>query len=402
MSGREDDGRLAGQRSGPLAWALAILSTALQMVGLLLNPTPEAFLGLVLLAYTAIGFLIALRRPSNPIGWLWLAGSVCIGLGGLTTAFLQPGLSKGTISPAQAILASLLTPLANLGFSLILPFTFLLFPNGRLPSARWRPVLWLAILNSATGLLYVVRPGPIIGFDIQNQLGVPALEPLFAVIARIYEVMALGLLVIGPASTIVRYRGASSTERQQIKWFAYTAGVVLVLFAAAQLLTARLELTDQWQLLLNLLWVFVNVLVTASIGIAILAHRLYDIDVIIRKTLVYSAVTVLLTLVFFGTVLVAQRVVAGLTGEGAPVAVVISTLAIAALFAPLRARVQGFIDRRFYRRKYDSQLVLDRFAATARNETDLDGVIESLVGAVHETLQPAKTGVWIEGLGGKR
>ena len=157
-----------------------------------------------------------------------------------------------------------------------------------------------------------------------------------------------------------------------------------------------------WQLLLNVTWLLVNVLIITSIAVAILAHRLYDVDVVIRKTMVYSVVTLILTLVFLGLVILGQRLLMTLTGEASPVAIVASTLAVAALFSPLRRRVQDFVDRRFYRRKYDAQQVLAEFATVARDETDIEELSAALVGVVRDNLQLATAGIWLNPSGGKR
>ena len=305
--------------------------------------------------------------------------------------------------PGAAVLGSFAGTLGNLGFSLVLPFTFLLFPDGKLPSPRWRPVLWLAIANSALGLLALFRPGPVLDAPYNNALGIEALGPVLNVTKSVYEGAAIALLALAPVATIVRYRGAALDERLRIKWLAWAAGAIVAVLVFGQGLTFFVQPTSAlWQLLLNVTWLLVNVLIITSIAVAILAHRLYDVDVVIRKTMVYSVVTLILTLVFLGLVILGQRLLMTLTGEASPVAIVASTLAVAALFSPLRRRVQDFVDRRFYRRKYDAQQVLAQFATVARDETDIEELSAALVGVVRDNLQLATAGIWLNPSGGKR
>ena len=194
------------------------------------------------------------------------------------------------------------------------------------------------------------------------------------------------------ASLFVRFRRADPVERSQLKWLLYAGGVFLIVYAGAGF-ASNLSGNDLFEiaLLLSILSL------PAAIAIAILRYRLYDINVVIRKTLVYTAVTALLALVYFGSVVLLQRLVSVLTGiEQSPLAVVVSTLAIAALFTPLRRRIQDAVDRRFYRKKYDAQQVLAQFALTARDETDLDPLLGELTRVVQETMQPEGVSVWLK------
>jgi hypothetical protein len=198
--------------------------------------------------------------------------------------------------------------------------------------------------------------------------------------------------MLAVASVFVRYRGAGTTERQQIKWLLYGGAAFVVVYAAG-FLSGEGEGNSQ---LYNALLSLALLMLPLAIAIGILRYRLYDIDVVIRKTLVYGAVTAMLGLVYFGSVVLLQRLFAGITGvESSPLAIVVSTLVIAALFTPLRRRVQEGIDRRFFRKKYDAQRILQQFAMTARDETDLDSLSSELVRVVQGTLQPERAGVWI-------
>jgi hypothetical protein len=228
-------------------------------------------------------------------------------------------------------------------------------------------------------------PNPI-GLIQTAQVDQSAVFTLFAAIMPVWVILCLAALV-------VRYRRAGRVERQQMKWLLLATAVFVAAYLPA-FLTASWEIeTSIW----NVLWLAAMLLIPAAIGIAILRHRLFDIDVIIRKTLLYAVLTVLLALVYFGVVILLQGLFSRLAGvEDSTLAVVISTLAIAALFTPLRRRIQDAIDRRFFRKKYDAQQVLARFAQTARNETDLDALLAELTRVVDETLQPEHVSVWLK------
>jgi hypothetical protein len=203
--------------------------------------------------------------------------------------------------------------------------------------------------------------------------------------------LLLAVVVASVASLFVRFRRADPVERSQLKWLLYAGGVFLIVYAGAGF-ALNLSGTDLFEIALVLSILSLPV----AIAIAILRYRLYDIDVVIRKTLVYTAVTALLALVYFGSVVLLQRLFGSLTGVAqSPLAVVVSTLAIVALFTPLRRRIQDTIDRRFYRKKYDAQQVLAQFALTARDETDLDALTAELARVVQETLQPEHVSVWL-------
>jgi hypothetical protein len=246
--------------------------------------------------------------------------------------------------------------------------------------------VWLIVLVTIAGAVWeAFSPGVIVGLGpIRNPLGIEGLPSAYK---PVQTIMFAHLFVASVPTQMLRLRRARGIERQQIKWPAYTA----VMAASGSVLTYTIsEAIDlQW-----LEWAGFVMLIAAlvsfpiSIGIAILRYRLYDIDVLINRTLVYGALTTLLGLVYFGGVVLLQRLFVALTGEKSTLAVVASTLAIAALFNPLRRRVQAFVDRRFYRRKYDARKTLETFSATLRDETDLDALSDDLMGVVRETMQP--------------
>jgi hypothetical protein len=266
--------------------------------------------------------------------------------------------------------------------------------------------LWLALLFSVGfGVVFgALYPGemdelsPGIGGDVPgivNPLGIEALRQLDRVpqIDIILPVLLIVLVLCSVASLVVRFRRSSGEERQQMKWLTYAVAAAF----ATLLLEMSLPADSAWNPAVDSLDNLVGVGLPVAVGIAILKYRLYDIDIIINRTLVYGSLTVMLGLIYFGGVATTQALFRALTGqEQQPqLAVVVSTLAIAALFMPLRRRIQSFIDRRFYRRKYDARKTLEAFSAKLRNETDLDALSEDLVGVVRETMQPAHASLWL-------
>jgi hypothetical protein len=266
--------------------------------------------------------------------------------------------------------------------------------------------LWLALLFSVGfGVVFgALFPGemdelsPGIGGDVPgivNPLGIEALRSLDRVpqIDIILPVLLIVLVLCSVASLVVRFRRSSGEERQQMKWLTYAVAAAF----ATLLLEMSLPADSAWNPAVDSLDNLVGVGLPVAVGIAILKYRLYDIDIIINRTLVYGSLTVMLGLIYFGGVATTQALFRALTGqEQQPqLAVVVSTLAIAALFMPLRRRIQSFIDRRFYRRKYDARKTLEAFSAKLRNETDLDALSEDLVGVVRETMQPVHVSLWL-------
>ena len=342
-----------------------------------------------------LGGLIASRRPRNTYGWVWLG----FGLG-LALAQLESSISayariveSGTLVSPLAVAHVL--RLGNQVSLVLAPFLLLLFPTGRLPSRRWRPVAWISALSGAMIMLLVLL------FGSPDKVGGAISSITIGVVFIIFATIALSAL-----SLLVRYRRASGVERQQLKWVAFAAVLAASTLMAQQLFwfVALLniyflggELPPSNPSLENLRDAATNVCLYAGVGIAILRYRLYDIDIIINRTLVYGSLTVSLAFVYFGGVATTQALFRAITGqERLPqLAVVISTLAIAALFAPLRRRIQNVIDRRFYRRKYDAAKTLNAFSTKLREETDLDELSGDLVRVVRDTVQPEHVSLWL-------
>jgi hypothetical protein len=267
----------------------------------------------------------------------------------------------------------------------------LLFPNGWLPSARWR---WFArftaIVLLPAAILGALSPGLILSSTLINPLGIEGLPNA----SRAIEAFMYALVVVGASSMLARLRHAGRIERQQVKWFAYATAVAISGVILKNTVYPAVGVTWVWWVGLVLTTVGV-VSSPVAMGIAIFRYRLYQIDLIINRTLVYASLTTVLAAVYLGGVVLLQYAFRALTGEGSQLAVVASTLIIAALFIPLRRRIQGFIDRRFYRRKYDARQTLEAFSAKLRNQTDLDALSDDLVGVVRETMQPAHVSLWL-------
>jgi hypothetical protein len=387
-----------------LAWSLWALCVAIYGAALLLltvvDPSrlPEQLLFVpAALGYITVGALIATRRPENAIGWLFCAIPP-LALFGLFAEqyFLYAVVVRPGALPAAAPIGWLGNWLGALGWVGLWTFTLLLFPTGRLPSARWRPIAWavgaaMALYTASTAF----QPGPLNerAPDVPNPAGLDAFAGLLTALEESDWVF---LLVIGlcAASVLARFRAARGVERQQLKWFAYAAGVVALVFGLEM---AVLEKNAAWipSLVGDTLPALAGVAVPAAIGVAILRHRLLDIDVIIKRTLVYALLTGALAAVYLGSVVLLQQSFRALTGQDSDLAIVAATLAIAALFQPLRRLIQSVIDRRFYRRRYDPALVLAAHRAAVRDEVDVERLTAALVRAADETMRPAHASLWL-------
>ncbi len=397
-----------------LAWSLCALTLLVLSASLILillgwsTPLPQGTtpwrdqtLSLVgIVGAPIVGGLIASRRPRNPYGWVWLAFGLGLALQQLAASY---GAYARVVAPGTLVAPLTISNVLGLGGPLSLtlaPFLLLLFPTGRLPSPRWRPVAWIAAL-SGTGLVVLD-----LFFGSPEKVGGMVTIAAVAAVFVIFGVFALSAL-----SLVVRYRGAGGVERQQLKWFAFAA-VLAALFLVGQQLTWLAVLLIAYllggdpltlnQSLGNLLEVAINVCLYAAVGIAMLRYRLYDIDIIINRTLVYGLLSATLAMIYLGCVVGSQYVLRALAGQESQLAIVASTLVIAALFNPLRHRIQDFIDRRFYRRKYDAQKTLATFSKKLRDETDLDVLGEDLVSVVRNTMQPEHVSLWMKPDGDRR
>jgi hypothetical protein len=389
-----------------LAWALCALSLALTALSLLLfilnlsypnTHLYEPWLDNTLTAvfYPTVGAIVASRRPENPVGWLLCLYGLVISISYFCAEYaIYALLAEPNSLPA----AEVLVWIASWMLSIIvgLPaFLYLLFPTGRLPSRRWRWVAWLiAALVLAGVITSAFSSGALMGVlgPIRNPLGIEGFTGVYKALLYFISTVALSAVVL---SVFMRLRRAAGVERQQIKWFAYAAAASVMATSLAYLVPGVID-TPLWfermGFALNIAFIPA---IPIAIGIAILRYRLYEIDTLINRTLVYGALSATLVTLYFGGIVMLQRVFVLLTGQQSTLAVVASTLLIAALFTPLRRLIQGFIDRRFYRSKYDARKTLEAFSAQLRNETDLEALSDDLVGVVRETMQPAHVSLWL-------
>ncbi len=342
-----------------------------------------------------VGGVVASRRPSNPVGWFFVVGAACFAVGEATFRYAIYGIviDPGSL-PAARALAWPQTWLWAPGVALVIIFLPLYFPNGRLLSPRWRPALWLAIALSVSFAFFsAFMPGEVSDVSgVANPLGIEGLRPVLRVVEVVMVWMFPVVVFLSAASLVVRFWRSRGEERQQMKWLTYAVAAMAVMILLTNLLDATnsvlYPVVDTFTAL-----VFAGIPVAA--GIAVLKYRLYEIDAIINGTLVYGSLTAMLVLVYLGGVVSLQYVLRALTGEESQLAIVASTLAIAALFNPLRRRVQAFVDRRFYRRKYDAAKTLEAFSAKLREETNLDALNDELVSVVRETMQPEHISLWL-------
>jgi len=357
--------------------------------------------GLALLPMVPVGFVVARRQPGNPIGWMFLGLIALLLLGGIGADYAWLSYRLGHHLPL-AVVGVVLGPTWICLF-VALPLVILLFPDGRLPSPSWRPVLWgyLAVAACWPVSIYAVTVGAVAAGDIHlvgggdlravdNPAGSSAW--LGSVEALILPVLAVFWLVF-VASQVLAWRRAGGERRQQLKWLMSGAAVFMAALAVSAVV-GTLDVRAGGQPVARAAIYVATVALAAlpvSIGVAILKYRLYAIDRIISRTLAYAIVTGLLVGVYAGLVLLATRVLS----FHSTVAVAASTLAAAALFSPLRRRVQQVVDRRFNRARYDADQTVAAFAAHLKDAVDLDSVRDDLAAAVQQALEPARLSVWI-------
>jgi hypothetical protein len=414
-----------------LTGLLAYLTPTLpgRFEGYWLFPNLGFFPAMIMLVYPTVGALIASRRPGNPIGWLFCLVGLVVIVVSFATAYASyavyapssPTLpatqyaawlaDRDTLSTGKywvlrfyIVQSESVKECIAIGFSkkecnwnehgsgiafpamfLVLSLLLLLFPDGRLPSRKWSVAALTAIIGSVLlTLWWTTQPGPLYLYpSIDNPFGIWGRpSDIVEVGGRLSWVVAWGSLIASMLSSLSRWMEAEGEERQQMKWF----GCALLLLVFAYPLSPR-----------GLLLFIVLALLPVAVGIAILKYGLYHLDIIINRALVYGILTAMLALVYFGGVTATHAAIRAFTGqqEQPQLVIVVSTLIIAALFNPLRRRIQGFIDRLFYRRKYDARKTLEDFSAKLRSETDLGALSDDLVGVVRETMQPEHVSLWL-------
>jgi hypothetical protein len=356
------------------------------------------------LAFTIVGALIASRRPENPIGWICLVAGLFWTLIALDDQYSAYGLATTGVVPFPAAVAALSQWLWVPPVGLLSIYLILLFPDGRLPSRRWRPLAWFSgVVMVLVSLALALAPGPLPDLGgVRNPFGLEG-YPWIAHATNVIPALLPLCTLASALSLVLRYRRCGSEEREQIKWIAFAGSFVglMSLITVVSALIFAAEFADStgtqplWLVVLQDVELLSFAGIPVGVGIAVLRYRLYDIDLIINRTLVYGPLTATLALVYVGSVVSSQALLRVLTGQESTLAIAASTLAIAALFNPLRRRVQGFVDRRFYRRKYDAAKILEAFAMRLRDETELDALSRDVVGVVRRTMQPAHVSLWL-------
>jgi hypothetical protein len=405
--GRREAGRT--RTAWRVAWIICALCLGLATINLVLvalnssHPDvhiPEPWIGHTVsaVAFSIVGAVVGSRRPENPIGWLFCAIGVFAAIVLLSSEYAAYALLAQPDSLPGGLAMVWIRAWAWVPYVGLFLLLFLVFPEGwpQSRALRWFTSLVLFVIAYGT-VLAAFSPGPIdaIGGAVDNPLGMEALRGVGtnSAVGPLESVLYV-LGIVAAASLFGRMRRARGVQRQQIKWFAY-ATVVLVGGVVLDFTVS--EATGvSWLGKIGFVLRMVGLAgLPMAIGIAVLRYRLYNIDRIINRTLVYSSLTAMLVALYFGGIVVLQRIVVLLTGEKSTLAVVASTLLIAALFMPLRRRIQSFIDRSFYRRKYDARKTLEAFSSQLRNETDLEALSDDLVGVVRETMQPAHVSLWL-------
>ena len=372
------------------------------------NVLPDVGIGLATFVFSIVGIVIARRHPRSAVAWVLLGSGFAWVLSGCvwalgSWALLGPG---GPGRETAVVYAGLVD--AWLWIPCIVPLgtlLLLLFPDGHPPTPRWRLWGWFCgATMTLAAIVIMFSPGPIDSAisTAANPLGVGALAHVEFL--TFLPLLGIPVGIVGCAvALILRYRRSSGAQRLQLKWLTAAAGTVAALFSVTMLASIPFgwggaDVIPLWVSVLQNLSLASFLLIPIAVGIAITRHRLYDIDRLINRALVYGSVSALLIIVYALSVVGAGNALRAVTGsEQGNLAVAASTLAVAALFRPFRARVQGFIDRRFYRGKYDAAQTVEAFSARLRQETDLTRLSDQLRGVVMETVQPDNVTLWIAG-----
>jgi hypothetical protein len=376
------------------AWAVMLVTVALVLLGVALLPSQEWGLtmefvsravgnSLFILACSVVGLLIVSRRPGNVIGWIYALVAFALAVGEVAGGYASrslPGAAWVALLPDLMWLVA--TPL---GVALLL----LLFPTGRLPGRRWRPVVWATVVATvAVVVSSALTPGPVEYYpQFQNPLGLAGAGPALDLIVQVAFVVLTAGVFAAAGSLILRWRRARGVERQQMKWLAYAAAMLVVAQVSASLLPRTLFLV---------VTVVATLLFPAATGIAVVRYRLYEIDRIINRTLVYGLLTALLGAVYGGVILILGQLFGGISAKPPSWAVAGATLAAAALFQPARRRIQQAVDRRFNRRRYDAAKTIEAFSTRLRDQIDLDTLSAELLAVVSQTMEPTRVSLWLQ------
>ena len=359
---------------------------------------------LILWTFPLTGLLILRHQPRNTIGWLLLGFGLVWGLSGLTDVYVRLSLLLDAAwLPRADVAAAVDQGSWAPGIGLAGTFLLLLYPDGHLPSPRWRPVAWLSAFTIvAVTVVADLTPGRLEQTILpgqDNPLGLESADLVLDVLLAVFLAL-LWLCVLSCAVALVRrLRRASGLERLQLKWLAAAGAVqagLLVLSITATEVAAVVSPGQEpaWLTAIDTVRLVSFALLPAAVGIAILRHRLYDLDLVINRALVYGTLTATLAAAYLGSVLLLQLVLSPFTDQS-DLAVAGSTLAVAALFRPARTRIQAGVDRRFYRSRYDAARTLESFTGRLRDQVDLEAVGVDLRAVVRETVQPAHLSLWL-------
>lgn len=393
------------------ALALAVLSLPL-MALTWAKPIPDSwgfrgFEVIFAVTFSGSGWLILQRQPRHVVGWLLLLAGAVSGVQLVSMEYAIASFYGGLDLPAASVMGWLnvwiwVPIVAMVGIGAVL-----YFPDGRLPSSRWRPAVWLTVLGSAATVIAAVADRTQVTV---NMRGIPppydpaALGALAAIAPTLFSSVGFGsmsaLALAAAVSVVLRFRRAHGAERQQIKWFALAAAAIAVAATANVFAQPLFGLTDvSWEAkLAQYSLIAAMSFVPVSIGIAIRRYRLYDIDLVINRTIVYGATTAVLGATFVAIVLLLQAPLRPLTG-GNEIAVAASTMLTLAAFQPLRRRIQDAVDRRFYRSRYDASRTLDSFSSRLRDEVDIDSLRSDLLDVLGDTVRPVHASVWLRRVG---
>jgi hypothetical protein len=372
-----------------LAWGLWGLAVALIAAALAVNAVHmvrswNGVQAVLSLAFLTVGAFLAGRRPGNAVGWLLLGWGMVMAFCSFTGAYVDRGTVRDPGSlPGPQWAAWAEAMVWHPAFAL-LAFLLLLFPHGRLPSRRWRPFAWCIVAVYLTLSLSAALSPAAVGLyhpNVTPPVNLPVAHAADVVFGSLLlgQLFLLGVCVL---LVVLRLRRASGEERQQIKWFVYTVVTVILVFVVTTLMIGAGVLFPLFGL------------IPVSVAVAVFKYRLYEIDRLINRTLVYGLLTALLVGVYAGLVFLLGRLLDPATGDSA-LAVAASTLAVAALFQPARRRVQALVDRRFNRGRYDAAQTVERFSGRLRDHIDLDTLSAELLSVVDQTVQPAAVSLWL-------
>jgi hypothetical protein len=395
---------MSARTAARLGWFLFVASVLLLVAALVLNQrrpqyadlaftTGELVLALALLLFGWFGALVVSRQPSHPVGWVLCAFGVLGGVGSFASEYAIYGLRS---HPGAVPWAAALAWFASWVFALelaLLTALLLLFPTGRPPSPRWRWVLWLAGVGAGCSVVGALAMWPRRGIGLLQVFEGPEPGGVLGILDGVGFWVAVVAVLAAIVSLVVRFRRARGVERQQLKWVVYAVVIVVVCFILFMMVGP--SLIPLSELAADVVFALLTAIIPVAMGVAILRYRLYDIDRLINRTLVYGLLTAILGALYAGVVLVLGQLFGGIGGEPPSWAVAGATLAVAALFQPARRRIQQAVDRRFNRRKYDAARTVEAFSARLRDEVDLDALSAELLAVADQTMQPTTASLWL-------